>query len=128
MKTEKTKLDSKGRALIPKAFREAIGLKESDPVFVSLDEKNQSIILSQYAESEVYQLTIEMGDKPGALASLAKVLADNKVDLIATESHSVLRAKGALWRVLCSCKKMDREPLRKALLAHGALSVSIAKL
>lgn len=128
MKIERTNLDSKGRALIPKSFREALALRENDPVFVSLDEKNRTIILSQYSESSVYQLIIEMGDTPGALAKLAKVLVDNHVDLITTESHSVLRTKGALWRVLCSARKMDASALKKRLLSNGATSVTIDKL
>src|SRR3989339_545546 len=118
MKVEKTTLDSKGRAVIPKAFREAISLREGDPVFVSLDEKNKSIILSQYSESSVYQLTIGMGDAPGTLAKLATALFENGVDLIATESHSTLRTKGAVWRVLCSMKdkKTDFAKLKKLLM------------
>lgn len=128
MKIERTNLDSKGRALIPKSFRDAIGLRENDPIYVSLDEKNNVLVLGQYAESNVYQITIEMGDAPGTLAKLAKTLFENKIDLIATESHSTLRAKGATWRVLCSCKKTDMNRLKKMLKENGAISISITKL
>lgn len=128
MKIEKTNLDPKGRALIPKSFRDAIGLRENDPIYVSLDEKNNVLILGQYAENNVYQLTIEMGDAPGTLAKLAKTLFENKIDLIATESHSTLRAKGATWRVLCSCKKTDMKNLKLTLRKNGAVSVAITKL
>lgn len=128
MKTEKTKLDSKGRALIPKPFRESLGLRENDPIFVSLDSQNHAIIIGQYSETNVYQITIEMGDKPGTLAKLAHILSTNGVDLIATESHSTLRTKGATWRVLCSAKKVDMKKLRRLLLQTSATSVSINKL
>lgn len=128
MKIERTNLDSKGRALIPKSFREAIGLRENDPIYVSLDEKNNILVLGQYNESNVYQITIEMGDTPGTLAKLANVLSENMVDLIATESHSTLRTKGATWRVVCSCKTINMKKLKIALRVNGATSISITKL
>lgn len=127
MKIERTCLDSKGRALIPKSFREAIGLRESDPIYVSLDGKNNVLVLGQYAESNVYQITIKMGDTPGTLAKLANVFSENMVDLIATESHSTLRTKDATWRVICSCKT-DIKKLKIALRINGATSVAITKL
>ncbi|MFH1785220.1 MAG: AbrB/MazE/SpoVT family DNA-binding domain-containing protein [Candidatus Micrarchaeota archaeon] len=128
MKTEKTKLDSKGRALIPKSFRETLGLKEDDPIFVSLDNQNHAIIICQYAENNVYQMVIGMGDTPGTLAKLAQLLYKNNIDLIATESHSTLRTKGATWRILCSAKNVDMKKLRKLLLKNLATSVTITKL
>ncbi|VVC04060.1 Transcriptional regulator MraZ [Candidatus Bilamarchaeum dharawalense] len=129
MKIEKTNLDSKGRALIPKSFREAIGLRENDPVFVSLDDANNALILSQYSEKNLFQITITMNDKPGTLAWLATVLYENSFDLIVTESHSVLRTKGAVWRVIGAFKeKYDVVKLRKKLLSKGATVVSIKKL
>lgn len=128
MKIEKTVLDSKGRVVVPKQFREALGIRENDPVFVSLNEKTQTITISQYGNESVYQLTIEMGDKPGTLARLARAIFENGLDLIATESHSTLRTKGASWRVLCSTKKLDVARLKKALKHNGATSVSITKI
>ncbi|MFH1521304.1 MAG: AbrB/MazE/SpoVT family DNA-binding domain-containing protein [Candidatus Micrarchaeota archaeon] len=129
MKIEKTKLDSKGRALIPKEFRESINLREGDPIFVSLNEKNRTIILSQYSESDLYQLFITMSDKPGTLAWLASVLFENKFDIIVTESHAVLRTKGAFWRVIGTFKgPHDKQKLKKELLKNGASEVTITKL
>jgi AbrB family looped-hinge helix DNA binding protein len=129
MKIEKTNLDSKGRAVIPKAFREALGLRENDPVFISLDEEKCAIILTQYSESDIYQIKMEMGDTPGTLARLAVALFENGVDLIATESHAVLRTKGATWRGVCSISpKVDISALKRLLLGNGAVKVSIKKL
>lgn len=130
MKIEKTKLDSKGRAVIPKAFRESLGLREGDPVFVSLDEQNQAILLTQYSEKDLYQFVITMGDTPGTLAKLAALFYKNEVDLIATESHSTLRTKGATWRALCSIrnKKTKISNLKKLLLKNGAIAVTVSKL
>jgi AbrB family looped-hinge helix DNA binding protein len=130
MKIEKTRLDSKGRAVIPKPFREALGLREGDPVFVSLNERNQAIMITQYSESAVYQLTICMGDAPGTLAKIATILFENGVDLIATESHSTLRTKGAVWRILCTInrKKTNFAKLKKLLLRNGANSLSFARI
>jgi len=129
MRIEKTKLDAKGRALIPKEFREVLGLREGDPVFVSLDDKHHSIILTQYEETDLYQIVLHMGDKPGTLAWLATVLFENHFDLIVTESHAVLRTKGAVWRIIGSFKgKSDVQNLKKELLQNGATAITITKL
>ena len=127
MKIEKTKLDSKGRVVVPKSFRDNLGLREDDLVFLSLDETNRSIILSQYAEKNIYQILIEMNDKPGTLAKLAIALHKEGVDLITTESHSVLRTKSAIWRVMCALKGKTSE-LKKILKKNGALSVHFTKM
>ncbi len=125
MHIEKLKLDGKGRVVLPAKFRDYLGLATGDEIFASLDEKTQSLVLSAHAETEVYILKIEMGDAPGTLAKLAKVLADNKVDLISTESHSITRMKNAVWRVVCKLKKEKIDKIKKELKKNGAVSVEV---
>lgn len=125
MQIEKLKLDGKGRIVLPAKFREYLGLTTGDEIFASLDEKTQSLVLSGHAEREVYLLKIEMGDAPGTLAKLAKVLADNKVDLISTESHSITRMQNAVWRVVCKLNKEKIDKIKKELKKNGAVSVEV---
>jgi len=128
MKIERTNLDSKGRIVIPKTFRDNLGLSERDNIFISLDEKNRNIIVSQYKEKKIYQIIIEMKDAPGTLFKLAKIMYENKIDLITTESHSVSRTNSALWRILCAMDKINNSDLKKKLKKAGAKSVLITKI
>ena len=128
MKIEKTRVDSKGRVVIPKSFRDSLAISVGDSIFLSLDEENRSIIISQYKEKDVYQILIEMGDAPGTLVKMAEVLFNNNVDLISTESHSVMRTHSAFWRVLCSMKGVKMPELKKQLVENGAKSVKITKI
>lgn len=129
MKIEKTKLDSKSRIVIPKTFRRMLGIAENDNVFISLDEKNRAMIISKHKEKKVYQLIIEMGDQPGALLKLAQVLYENKFDLITTQSHSIMRSKTALWRILGIFKDPKKLPeLKRKLRKAGAKSVVVTRV
>ncbi len=128
MKTEKVVLDPKGRILIPSSFRDSLSLKSGDSIFLALDEKSNSLILSAKPAENVYLFDIEMGDAPGTLSNLAKVMAECNVDLITTESHSLVRTKNAVWRVMCKIEKKDIPNLTNELKKNGALRVSCRKL
>ncbi|MFH2106820.1 MAG: hypothetical protein ABII22_06170 [Candidatus Micrarchaeota archaeon] len=125
MQIEKLKLDEKGRIVLPAKYRDYLGLESGDSLFASLDEKNKSIILSIHSDSDTYLLSIGMGDAPGTLAKLAKVLVDNEVDLISTESHSTNRTKSAVWRVICKLDKKKITKIEKELKKEGAVSVEV---
>jgi len=128
MKIEKLKLDSKGRIVLPHPYREFLNLGEGDSIFASLDERNTAIILTPYLEKDLFSLDIKMTDAPGTLAKLAKVFVDEKADLVSTESHSLVREKSAVWRVVCKINKKKLKTLIKKLKSKGAISVSYRKV
>ncbi len=128
-KLERTKLDEKGRLLVPQAFREMLRLKEGEEVQLLLDEQNERIIVSPSLEKGRLLVEIGLSDDPGSLAKAADVLADFGVDLISTESRSMLRGKQAEWHVLCNASSVkDLQALKKALQAKGVLWVTFHKL
>ncbi|MBI5227556.1 hypothetical protein HY988_03130 [Candidatus Micrarchaeota archaeon] len=128
MKTEKVVLDPKGRVLIPSSFRDSLSLRAGDSIFLALDEESGSLVLSAKPAENVFLFDIEMSDAPGTLANLAQVMAKRKVDLITTESHSLVRTKNAVWRVMCKIEKKNIPDLSKELKKNGALRVSCRKV
>jgi len=128
MKIEKLKIDSKGRIVLPHAFRETLGMKEGDRVFAAVDDAKTSIIISPFGETEVYQIEFEMPDKPGSLMSILKVLSDSSVDAVALEAHSLVRKKNAMGRIVCKIKFKKLKEVVAKLKKKGALKVSYKKI
>ncbi len=126
-KLERVKIDSRGRIVLPQHFREFLGLKENDSAYATLDEQNHRLLISPAAEKGLVHIELLFGDEPGALAKTATILAKLKVDLVSTESHSVLRGKQAVWRIIA---KDDRNPadLRRALEKHGLKVQAVRRL
>jgi len=128
-KLELVKIDSKGRVVLPQAFRESLRLRENDKAFLALDEENERIIVSPGGERNLTLMEIEMGDAPGTLARLAGVLAKEGVDLVSTESHSLDRSRNAVWRVLANTASVkDSAELARRLKNAGAVSVKTHKI
>lgn len=127
-KLELVRIDSKGRIVLPQAFRESLRLREGDKAFLSLDEADERIIVSPGGEKNLLLMDVTMGDAPGTLARLATALAKEGVDLVSTESHSLDRSRNAVWRVLCNAGGANLETLRKSLRKAGALGVRFRKI
>jgi len=94
---EISRMDEKGRLLVPSDIRRAIGLEPGVEVVVSVDGKVAT--LSPVFDKKVYDLRIIMGDKPGSLARIADFLSKEKFDIIMSESRSLERAKSAEWDI-----------------------------
>ena len=127
-RTEKSRLDSRARLVVPQAFREMLGLKEGDEVFITLDEENERLIVQPRTAEELVVIEIVMGDEPGTLARLAKTLSDLGVDLVSSESRSTSRGKAAAWRVVCNASSVrDKNELKRRLEKSGAKTVRFQK-
>ena len=126
-KLERVKIDSRGRIVLPQHFREFLGLTENDSAYATLDEENHRLLISPAAEKGLVHIELFFGDEPGALAKVAAVLAKLKVDLVSTESHSILRGRQAVWRIIA---KDDRPPadLKRQLEKNGLHVQSIRRL
>lgn len=114
MDTEVSKIDSKGRIVIPNSFRSSLGLRVDEEIIVELDKKNERLVLIPI-EKSTRKLEIVFSDAPGTLANVAAILARLKVDLVFTESRSVKRAKEAVWTVVANFSKTDIVKLKADL-------------
>lgn len=129
MKISKSKIGYRQNIQLPAEFLEKLGLKANDNVFVLLDEKNQTIRISQFESTDLYEILITMKDKPGVLAWLATVLYEHHFDIVFTEARSIASNKSGWWRAVGTFKsKKDIAGLKKDLQKTGAISVTIVHL
>ena len=120
MSTQNTRLDSKGRIIIPNSFREELGLKAGENIVASLDRENGRIILFPI-DKKAKKLVMRFEDEPGTLAAAAEILAKNNVDLIYTFSRSLKRGKEAEWEIIADFSKCSMDKLKSALKAQGKI-------
>ena len=117
------KLDTRGRLVIPNEFRETLDLKEGDNILLSLDSKNNTILISPiYGEKDyLIKIEIKFGDKPGSLAKIATTLARLKVDLLMTESKSFERGAKARWDIIADISKstLSIQEIKNELINSG---------
>lgn len=114
MPTQNIKVDSKGRIIIPNSFRETLGIKFGENIEAYLDKENERIILFPI-EKKTKKITFLFGDRPGALAKVASILAKNNVDLVYTSSRSLKRKKEAQWEVIADLSGAKLEKLKSDL-------------
>lgn len=126
-------MDERGRVLIPSSFREVLNLKVGSNVLAILDEKKETITIIPFAYlgEEIAHIHVEMSDAPGTLSKILKLLAENGVDLIKSESIAVQRGRVATWSALVEISKCRKSVVQlKALLLNEkvARSVEIEKI
>ena len=84
-----TKIDSKGRILIPVHIRNFLKVESgADIVFIPDNETNQLKILPLVKEKTA-EFKFVLSDSPGSLASIAEILAKHSINIIISESRSI---------------------------------------
>lgn len=128
MDSTNTKVDPKGRIMLPKQFRESLGIKNGENVCLEIDKTNERLLLFPI-EKTGRKLLITLKDQSGSLSKVARILANNNVDLIYTESRSVKRKKEAIWSILADFHKTDIEKIKKELKSlREVIKVSFEKI
>lgn len=87
------KVDSKGRITIPQTMRENLGIEPGMLVALLADNDKKEIVISPILSenAKVLELSIDMVDKPGALAKVIDKIAEYKIDIIANRCTSITR-------------------------------------
>ena len=103
------KVDSKGRITIPQAVREALGVEPGMLMALIADFDKREIIVSPIATKPeaVYELDLNLVDKPGSLAAVAGVLAKHKADIIASKCASIARGEEASCTIIVDMSMSD---------------------
>ncbi len=110
--SEIVRIDARGRTVMPSSIRDALGLREGMYVMLVADLERKDIRIVPFAdpEAELVELQITLRDAPGALARVAAVLANNKVDLLSTESRTLKRGESAEWYAIADVSKCECKP------------------
>jgi len=103
------KVDSKGRITIPQAVREALGVEPGMLMALIADFDKREIIVSPIATKPeaVYELDLNLVDKPGSLAAVTGVLAKHKADIIASKCASIARGEEASCTIIVDMSMSD---------------------
>lgn len=122
-KVDIVKLDSKGRILIPIDIRRVLGLREGMHLLIVLDTERSEVRLTPFIDSgtRLAKIIVGLRDIPGALARIARILADMGVDLLFSESRTIRRGEEAEWMAvadLTNCK-LDLDDMKEKLLTDG---------
>jgi len=94
---EISRIDEKGRLLVPSDIRKALGLEPGVEVLVGVE--GRTAVVSPVFDKRVYELKIVMSDAPGTLAKIASFLSKEGFDIIMSESRSLERERSAEWDV-----------------------------
>jgi AbrB family looped-hinge helix DNA binding protein len=105
-------LDSKGRVIIPAAYREILNLKENSNVLLSVNSEKKMIVILPFATAgdDLYRVVVELSDAPGSLSGLLSLLARDGVDLIQSESIAPDRGRRAQWKAIVDLSKCKIKP------------------
>ncbi|MEB3780572.1 MAG: ACT domain-containing protein [Desulfurococcales archaeon] len=95
--TSLAKVDSKGRITIPQTIRETLDIEPGMFMALIADlERREIIVTPIYTKGEnIYEVEVTVVDKPGSLAKLTEVLAENNIDIIANRCASIMRREEA---------------------------------
>ena len=117
--TSLAKVDSKGRITIPQTMREALDVEPGMIVVLIADLDRREITISPVPISlkNVYELDVELLDKPGALAQLTRKLAELNIDIIATRCASIARGESGSCTIVLDISRsgIDPENLRRSI-------------
>ena len=117
--TALAKVDSKGRITIPQAIREALDIEAGMFVILIADLNRREITVAPIFTSSdhLYELEVELQDRPGALAKLTEALAEMGVDIVAARCASVARYESANCLIIVDTSRsnISEEALRKKL-------------
>jgi AbrB family looped-hinge helix DNA binding protein len=124
-------IDERGRIVIPKEARNALGITTDSQLMMVSDSEAKEIRITPIGlsgEKNPIKLRVTMSDAPGALAKLATLFGTFGLSMMYSEAVIVEKDKTAIWTVISECPE-DLEDLRKSLIEKGgALKVDILPL
>lgn len=93
--TNIVKVDSKGRVTIPLFVREALEIQEGRYLIAIADINKKEIILTPVTSSNkpIFEIKVELKDKPGALAEFSEKLKEMGLDQLIVRCSTIKRGE-----------------------------------
>ncbi|MCF2142895.1 MAG: ACT domain-containing protein [Candidatus Heimdallarchaeota archaeon] len=118
------RVDNRGRITLTTSLRETLGIAEGMHVMLIGDLEKREIRIIPFAdpEAELYEIKITLTDKPGSLAKAASILAENRIDLLSSQSQTLRRGQSAEWFVVVDISKSltELETIKERIIKAGA--------
>ncbi|MBN1330115.1 MAG: AbrB family transcriptional regulator [Candidatus Heimdallarchaeota archaeon] len=118
---EIVRVDTRGRITMPTSLRETLGIAEGMHVMLIGDLEKHEIRILPFADPEatLVEFQITLTDEPGSLAKIAAILAENRVDLLTSQSRTLRKGRNAEWFVIADVSKcsIDMKMLEQKIVA-----------
>jgi bifunctional DNA-binding transcriptional regulator/antitoxin component of YhaV-PrlF toxin-antitoxin module len=95
-----TRVDSKGRILIPIHIRKMLGADDGTEIIIIPEHDRSQVRMLPLVREKTAEIRIMMKDMPGSLAHIANSLAIHNVNIIMSESRTIVKGKSAEWDVI----------------------------
>jgi len=121
--TNITKLDSKGRMLIPSHIRKMLNIdKDTELVIIPDDNKLQAKILP-LLQGRTAEFRIIMEDALGSLADVANILKEFNINIIMSQSRTLVKGKSAEWSLIVDTSECNGnlDHLKEVLLNNKVI-------
>ncbi len=117
------KLDAKGRMLIPIHVRKFLGLDDGTELIIVEDNKKQQIRILPLIKEKTAELRFTLGDMPGSLAYVADTLAAYNMNIIMSESKTLVKGRTAEWDVIVDTSECSGtlDQLKKEIAESGKI-------
>ncbi len=112
------KVDSKGRILIPIHIRNFLKAKEGTEIVIIPDNEKSQVRMLPLVREKTAELKILLSDLPGSLAGIANTLSDYGMNIVMSESRTLVKGKQAEWDVIVDTSERNGtiEQLQKELM------------
>ena len=113
-----SKLDSKGRILIPAHIRGLLNVEEGTEVIILPGSEKSEARILPLVRDKTAEFRITMADSPGSLAVIADALAKYNVSVLMSKSRSVVKGRLAEWDLIVdtSACRVKMERMKSVLL------------
>lgn len=102
-----TKMDSKGRMLIPVHIRKFLSANNGTELILVPDEERGELRVLPLIKEKSARIRFVLEDYPGSLAHVADVLAANKINILMSRSNTLIKGKLAEWDVIIDTSQFN---------------------
>jgi bifunctional DNA-binding transcriptional regulator/antitoxin component of YhaV-PrlF toxin-antitoxin module len=95
-----SRIDSKGRVLIPSHIRKFLSVEEGTELIILPDSERGEARMLPLVKDRTAEFRITMADSPGSLAAIAGILDRYKISVLMSRSRPLVKGKTAQWDLI----------------------------